>query len=89
MLASDSSDLTKQYHGMSSKLSDLHVLICFSYFCKMVFIFSSTLFYMKYVQMRAETDIQDEIHNNPRFWPYFKDATGALDGSHIHASPPL
>jgi hypothetical protein len=30
-----------------------------------------------------------KIRNNPKFWPYFKDAIGAVDGSHIHASPPL
>jgi hypothetical protein len=30
-----------------------------------------------------------KIRNNPKFWPYFKDAIGAVDGSHIHAAPPL
>ncbi|PPD80543.1 hypothetical protein GOBAR_DD22529 [Gossypium barbadense] len=29
-----------------------------------------------------------EIRNNPRFYPYFKDCIGALDGTHIHASVP-
>jgi hypothetical protein len=28
------------------------------------------------------------IHDQPKFWPYFKDALGALDGSHIHVAPP-
>ncbi|KAG8481189.1 hypothetical protein CXB51_026027 [Gossypium anomalum] len=30
-----------------------------------------------------------EIRNNPRFYPYFKDCIGALDGTHICASVPL
>ncbi|PPD94579.1 hypothetical protein GOBAR_DD08392 [Gossypium barbadense] len=29
-----------------------------------------------------------EIRNNPRFYPYFKDCIGALDGTHIRASVP-
>jgi len=64
------------------------MLTCFSYFCKMIFIFSSTPFYTKYVRMPAVTDIHEVIHNNPQFWPYFKDAISALDGSHIHTAPP-
>ena len=60
----------------------------FSYFRKMVFPFSSPPFYMAHVKMPAQDDIQLEIRNNLRFWPYFKDAIGALDESHIHAAPP-
>jgi hypothetical protein len=30
-----------------------------------------------------------KILNNPKFWPFLKDAIGALDGTHIIASPPL
>ncbi|KAK5842868.1 hypothetical protein PVK06_005282 [Gossypium arboreum] len=30
-----------------------------------------------------------EIRNNPRFYPYFKDCSGALDGTHVRASVPL
>ncbi|KAK5826609.1 hypothetical protein PVK06_021535 [Gossypium arboreum] len=30
-----------------------------------------------------------EIRNNPRFYPYFKDCIGALDGTHVRASVPL
>ncbi|KAK5793609.1 hypothetical protein PVK06_034761 [Gossypium arboreum] len=29
-----------------------------------------------------------EIRNNPRFYPYFKDYIGALDGTHVRASVP-
>ncbi|GMJ08497.1 hypothetical protein like AT5G41980 [Hibiscus trionum] len=30
-----------------------------------------------------------KIRNNPRFYPYFKDCVGALDGTHVCASVPL
>ncbi|KAH1046439.1 hypothetical protein J1N35_037223 [Gossypium stocksii] len=30
-----------------------------------------------------------EIRNNPRFYPYFKDCVGALDGTYVRASVPL
>jgi len=61
----------------------------FSYFCKMLLIFSSPPFYTKYVCLPTTDDpVPPEIYNNPKFWPYFKDALGALDGSHIHSAPP-
>ena len=60
-----------------------------SYFRHMLFIFSSYPFYTKYVKLpTADDPVMHEIRNNPKFWPYFKDALGALDGSHIHSSPP-
>ena len=55
----------------------------------MLFIFSSHPFYTKYVRLLTANDpVPPEIHNNSKFWPYFKDALGALDGSHIHSAPP-
>ncbi|KIM67423.1 hypothetical protein SCLCIDRAFT_40316, partial [Scleroderma citrinum Foug A] len=60
------------------------------YFCKMVKIFTSELFYSKYISLASSTtDVHPNIVNNYRFFPYFKDAIGAIDGSHIPASPPL
>lgn len=53
----------------------------------MTIIFSSAPFYTKYVHMPADDEIHTKIRTNPRFWPFFKDAIGALDGSHIHAAP--
>lgn len=32
--------------------------------------------------------IPSEILHNPKFFPFFKDCLGALDGSHIHCAPP-
>jgi len=43
---------------------------------------------MTYVHLPDGNTVPNDKWNNPKFWPYFKDALGALDGSHIHSSPP-
>jgi hypothetical protein len=56
----------------------------------MLFAFSSHPFYTKYIQLpTADDPASPTIRENSKLWPYFKDALGALDGSHIHCSPPL
>lgn len=61
----------------------------FRYFRKMLGIFSSPPFYTTHVHLpTADSPISMKIRNNPKFWPFFKDALGALDGSHIHSAPP-
>jgi hypothetical protein len=52
----------------------------------MLDVFSSPPFYTKYVQL-PDGSVPNKIHFNPKFWPFFKDAVGAIDGSHIHVSP--
>ena len=32
--------------------------------------------------------IPSKIQSDPKFWPYFKDVIGAVDGCHIPISPP-
>ena len=55
----------------------------------MVIIFSSPPFYTNHVQLPIGTDpVPPEISNNPKFWPYFKDAVGAVDGTHFPCAPP-
>ena len=55
----------------------------------MLTIFSSPPFYTTYVHLpTANSPTPIKICNNPKFWPFFKDALGALDGSHIHSAPP-
>ena len=55
----------------------------------MLFIFSSHPFYTKHVSLPGTDDpVSPRIYDNPKFWPHFKDALGALDGSHIHSAPP-
>jgi len=53
----------------------------------MVTIFSSPPFYSKYVRF-PDGSVHQKIRQNAKFWPFFKDAIGALDGSHINVSPP-
>ena len=56
----------------------------------MLFIFSSHPFYTKHVCLPTANDpVPPEIHNQPKFWPFFKDALGAIDGSHLHCAPPI
>jgi DDE superfamily endonuclease len=55
----------------------------------MTTIFSSPPFYVKYVHLpTANSGVPPEIRSNPKFWPFFKDCLGAIDGSHIHSAPP-
>ena len=55
----------------------------------MICIFSSPPFYSIYVQLPVAGDpVPAHICNNPKFWPYFQHALGALDGSHISCAPP-
>ena len=57
------------------------------YFRKILYIFASPPFYMLHVQFPEQGSIPQKIRQNPKFWPYFKGVIGAIDGSHIHASP--
>ncbi|KIO12269.1 hypothetical protein M404DRAFT_96083, partial [Pisolithus tinctorius Marx 270] len=45
-------------------------------------------FYTDYVRFPAGDTVPSKIQNNPKFWPYFRNAIGTIDRSHIHASPP-
>jgi hypothetical protein len=55
----------------------------------MLDIFASHPFYTKYVHLPApDAPVSSAIRDNPKRWPYFRDAIGAIDGSHIHAFPP-
>jgi hypothetical protein len=42
-------------------------------------------FYGAYVTLPPPNEIPDEIKNNPRFYPFFKDCRGAVDGSLLDA----
>ena len=42
-----------------------------------------------YVVKPPEPSIQPEIQNNPRFFPWFEDFIGAIDGTHVRASVPI
>ena len=54
----------------------------------MLTIFSSLPFYTNLVHLPHETDpIPSEIHDNPKCYPFFHDAIGAIDGTHIACAP--
>lgn len=54
----------------------------------MLFIFSSPPFYTNYVRLpNANDPIHPNIQNNDKWYPFFKDAIGAIDGTHIICSP--
>ena len=54
----------------------------------MLVIFSSPPFYTTYIQLPSSESVSHKIQHNPKFWPFFQDAIGAIDGSHIHTAPP-
>ena len=55
----------------------------------MVNIFSSPPFYTNHVKLpNANGPIPLEIQQNPKFWPYLKDALGAINGSHTNFAAP-
>lgn len=61
----------------------------FRYFRKMVVIFSSPPFYTRHVRLPTPSDaLSSSFKENPRFYPFFKDALGAIDGTQIPVQPP-
>jgi hypothetical protein len=54
-----------------------------------MFIFSSPPFYTQYVRLTVASDPPpSEIRKNPKFYPFFDGAIGAIDDSHISCSCP-
>lgn len=55
---------------------------------KMLIIISSPPFYTTYVSLpNVDDPVPTLIRRNPKFYPFFKDALGAIDGTHINCSP--
>ena len=54
----------------------------------MLVIFLSPPFYTDYVSLPAADDPpMSYITDNPKFFPFFQDAIGAIDGTHFACSP--
>ncbi|KAJ3990838.1 hypothetical protein F5050DRAFT_1545781, partial [Lentinula boryana] len=54
------------------------------HFRTMVTFLTSATFYNRFVQLPNEEDpISTEIRYNPKFWTYFANVIGAIDGTHI------
>jgi hypothetical protein len=59
------------------------------YFREMVDAFSHPPFYTKYVQLPATDDPPSLFFkDDPKMWPFFQHALGAIDGSHLPFYPP-
>jgi hypothetical protein len=53
----------------------------------MLIFFSSPPFYTDNVRLpNADTPLSPKIRDNPKFYPFFRDAIGALDGTHINCN---
>jgi hypothetical protein len=58
------------------------------YFRKILDAISTGPFYRKFVHLPKASDPVDPfIRNQPKFYPYFRDAIGAMDGTHITCCP--
>ena len=47
----------------------------------------SPAFYHRYVKLPS-ADVPPEIEDNKKFYPFFRNAIAAIDGTHINATPP-
>ncbi|KAF9524880.1 hypothetical protein CPB83DRAFT_747178, partial [Crepidotus variabilis] len=57
------------------------------YFQKVLDAVSSGPFYNTYLHLpEVDTDISDYIRKNSKFYPFFKNVLGAIDGTHINSS---
>ena len=73
-----------------SSLTLALTIVHIRYFLRMLTIFSSSPFYPAAVELPSgATPISSYIKDNPKFWPFFKDALGAIDGTHIRATIPV
>ena len=60
------------------------------YFCAVLSILSSSPFYGNYVCLPLATfPTPPEIRSNPKFFPFFEGAIGAVDGTHIACCPSI
>ncbi|KAJ7083969.1 hypothetical protein B0H15DRAFT_756135, partial [Mycena belliarum] len=54
------------------------------YFRQILIAISSPEFYGKYVHLLSANDpVSTSISENPKFFPFFCDAIGSMDGTHI------
>ncbi|KIK80601.1 hypothetical protein PAXRUDRAFT_158231 [Paxillus rubicundulus Ve08.2h10] len=69
-------------------LINLDCWMCRLYFKKILTAFSDPNIYSKYVQLPHICDpTPPEIFNNPKFYPFFTNASGAINGTHISCCP--
>ena len=55
----------------------------------MLVVFSSMPFYTDHIYLPCKGDpTPSKIYKNSKFYPFFNDALGAIDGTHINCCPP-
>ena len=57
------------------------------YFRKILCTFTDPRFYSNYVHLPDSDETPQTIRNNTRLYPFFKDALGTIDGTHILCLP--
>ncbi|KAJ7196952.1 hypothetical protein GGX14DRAFT_303302, partial [Mycena pura] len=58
------------------------------YFRRVLHAIVSPPFYNHYVRLPSAGDpVPRPIRNNPKLFPFFEDAIGSMDGTHINCSP--
>ncbi|KAJ6457748.1 hypothetical protein C8R47DRAFT_920300, partial [Mycena vitilis] len=58
------------------------------YFRRILFALSGPPFYPKYVRLPSVGDpVPDSILHNPKFFPFFRNTLGSMDGTHINSAP--
>ncbi|KAF8591197.1 hypothetical protein K439DRAFT_1269944, partial [Ramaria rubella] len=79
-------NLSNQHVGEHFQCSRDTISKCFNRILNAV---TSLAFYNTFIQLpKASQLVEPYIANNPKFYPFFKDALGALDGTHISTCPP-
>jgi hypothetical protein len=74
--------ITHNFHARIS--SDLYRAIH-----RILNLLTSEAFYNSYVKLPdADTPLASEISDNPKFYPFFKDCQGSIDGTHLDAFVP-
>ena len=67
----------------------IYVCLFIRCFIKILNAVTSSTFYNTYVRLPTpSTPLHPYISDDPKFYPFFKGALGALDGTHIAAYPP-
>ena len=79
-------DTTSRYESHIFFFSILITTTFYRYFLKMLVIFSSPPLYTNFIRPpKVGNPIPEHIFNDPKLYPFFKDALGAIDGSHFNA----
>ena len=79
-------DTTSQYESHIFSFSILITTTFYRYFLKMLVIFSSPPLYTNFIRPPKVGDpVPEYIFNDPKLYPFFEDALGAINGSHFNA----